>query len=1096
MISRLLEVSALKAFVVLVLMIFIGCNDKRGQFVKLPNSQTGISFVNELTPTEDLNILTYLYYYNGAGIAAGDYNNDGLIDLYFVGNQVADKLYLNQGNFNFEDVTEKAGIINSSEWSTGVSHVDVNNDGLLDIYICKIGAYQAISGTNLLYINQGISANGIPEFKESGTSYGLDLVGFSTHAVFFDYDLDNDIDMFLLNHSVHPNRSYGNGKKRSEIDTFSGDRLLENENGVFHDVSKESGIYQGTIGYGLDASVGDVNNDGYPDIYVSNDFFENDYLYINQKNGKFQDVISSQPETIGHSSHYSMGNLIEDLNNDGWADIFELDMLPEKLETYKMSGNDDPYYTYTYFLKNGYQHQFMQNSLHLNRKNGKFSELAHLSGVAATDWSWSALGADFDQDGLKDLYITNGIKGATNNMDFVNFIANDEIQKELSQGPTQKSLQFADKLPAIKIPNYAFRNKGQLQYEDVSSQWFSPEASFSNGSIYADLDNDGDLDIVVNNVDEDVFVFENRLDKEKHFIKIKLNGPDGNQKGIGAKVRIYTKDLVVTEENFPNNPYLSALPNEFVIGVDTSQLIDSLEIIWPDGKFKKYFGLKSDQSLVLNYEEATGDYYSRLQKIPLARQKLLVDFDHHEENTLEFNRDPFIPFINGNEGPKISVVDVNQDGLDDFMIGGGKWQAAGLYVQEETGSFKITQDELFEKDAKSEDTDQLFFDCDNDGDQDLLVVSGGNEFRTGPVISPRLYINEGGLLKKDSTQFTTVFTQASVVKSIDLELDGDLDIVIGTNSMPYQYGKTGENYIFENNGKGQFTDITEEYAPIFRSCGLIEDIEVIDLNADGFEDLVVVGNWMPIAIFYNDGISLKEEYLKGTNGWWNSVEVADFDKDGDLDIVSGNWGLNTRLNASVNEPILLYRSDFDENGKIDPILTYYYQGKQTTLATKDELVNQIPYLNKKFLSYEKFANASLKDLFPIEKLEKAEVKKVNLLASTYFENTGNNVFEIVPLPRQVQLSSVHAIIVDDINKDSYLDLFLVGNEYEINTQLGRQDALYGSVLINDQNGFFAISDLNYEVTGAGRDIEKITVAGLNYYVVAINNEKPIFLEKK
>ncbi len=1076
--------------------ILFGCHSEKEYFIELEPSITGVHFENTLVPTQELNILTYLYYYNGAGVAAGDYNNDGLIDLYFVGNQVSDKLYLNKGNFTFQDVTTVSGIKNEENWSTSVSQVDINQDGLLDLYICKIGAYRSIEGNNLLYVNQGIDENGIPHYKELSEAYGLDLVSFSTKALFFDYDLDNDLDLFLLNHSVHPNRSYGKGKKRQEFDNFSGDKLYRNDHGKFKDISHESGIYQGLIGYGLDASLGDLNNDGYPDIYVSNDFFENDYLYINQQNGKFKELITNDENVLGHTSHFSMGNLISDLNNDGWADIFELDMLPQKLATYKTSGNDDGYSIYNYYLKNGYAPQYMQNSLHMNNGKGTFGEQANLSGVAATDWSWSVLGADFDRDGYRDLFVTNGIKGATNDMDFISFIANDEIQRKLNEGPTDESLIFAEKLPEIKVTNYAYRNKGDAIFEDVTNNWFDAKPSFSNGAVYVDLDNDGDLDLVINNVNEPASIFKNEVAPEKKYIQFKFKGPYGNLFGEGAKVKVYAGRFSIAEENFTSNPYLSALPPVLTIGLDTVQVIDSVQVIWPGGKFETKKNLLVNQSIILDFEQAKGNYFKERKNSKTQKESYLIDFEHQEKTTLEFDREPLIPFGKGNEGPSVSVADVNQDGLEDVFISGAKWQSSRLFFQSDSGSFSPVQQELFDQDAKSEDVDHLFFDCDNDGDLDLIVIAAGNEFNVGKEVAPRLYLNNQGVFMKDSTQFTSLFVNASIVKSIDLENDGDQDLVIGSNTTPFEYGKVSRNYLLENNGKGQFLDITDSYARSFKQCGLVEDISVVDINGDGFEDLVVVGNWMPVSLFMNDGKSLskRKSNLDESNGWWNAVKVYDFDKDGDQDIIAGNWGLNTRITASLKEPITLYRNDFDGNDKIDPIISYFYQGQQTTLATKDELTKQLPFLNKKYLSYESFANASLTELFGKQNLEDAEKKEVYQLASTYFENQGNNTFKQLTLPVEAQVSTVNTLTLKDFNKDGYMDVFLAGNAYEINTQLGRQDASHGTMLLNDGKGFFKSTIHQMNLDGPIRDIAPIKIGEKEYFIISKNNGKPLFLE--
>ncbi|MEQ9424631.1 MAG: VCBS repeat-containing protein [Cyclobacteriaceae bacterium] len=1082
-----------------LLFIISGCDDKTKLFVKHDPNRSGIYFNNSLTPTVDINILTYLYYYNGGGVSAADFNNDSLIDLYFTGNQVPDKLFINEGGLKFKDISQQSGINNSDGWTTGVSHVDINNDGLLDIYVCKIGRYLSIKGHNLLFVNEGVDTNGFPVFTESTSKYGLDFVGFSTHSAFFDYDLDGDLDLFLLNHSVHPNRSYGKGSKRFEFDSLSGDRLYRNDDGYFTDVSGDSGIYQGGIGYGLGLSVGDVNSDGYPDIYIGNDFFENDYLYLNQKDGTFEEVISNDQSRLGHTSHYSMGNSITDFNNDGLPDILSLDMLPENLNTYKTSGNEYPFPTYFYYLKNGYSPQYMQNSLHLNKGSAMFSESAFYSGIAATEWSWGALAADFDLDGLKDLYITNGIKGATNDMDFIKFIAQDDIQRLLNEGMKEEDMKFLDQLPEKKVANYTFRNLGGAKFEDVSSKWFDTKPSFSNGAIYADLDNDGDLDIVVNNINENAYLFENTSNKTgRNYLKVKFKGPDKNRFGIGAKVNLWWGNQSQYAENYTTSSYMSSKSPELLFGLDTSEVIDSIQVVWQDGKIQKLIEIESNQSLTLNYTDATiaGERQPMVLNQLLRTVDRIFNFTHSEETTLEFDREPLIPFAKSNEGPSVTVGDVNGDSLSDIFIGGAKWQAGRLHIQKSDHSFIPSQTELFEKHSKSEDVDNIFFDADNDGDMDLIVVSGGNEFRNGEPLVPRLYLNSNGVFALNDNAFENIEINASVVKTLDLENDGDFDLVIGSNAVPWQYGVTPENIILQNDGQGKFTDITADISSTLKSVGLVEAIAIADIDKNGFNDLIIAGNWMPITIFKNDGKNLVASEIEVTNGWWNSITAADFDNDGDVDLVAGNWGLNTRLKASFEEPINLYRADFDDNGSAESVITYHYQGVETTLSSKDELVKQMPFLNKKFLTYESFAKATLSELFPNNKMRQAMKKQVNELASCYFENDGNNNFVKHKLPADVQLSSVHDIAVDDFNSDGFQDMLLVGNTYEISTQLGRLDASHGTLLLNDQKGFFRTQkQQQFDIAGPARDIEQIEISDEDYIIVTINNDQPVFLKK-
>ncbi|WP_224491317.1 VCBS repeat-containing protein [Robertkochia flava] len=1074
----------------------LGCKEDPSVWSYLDSRETGISFSNSVKNTEELNILNYLYFYNGAGVAAADFNNDGFIDLYFTANKNSDALYLNKGAMTFEEVTDQAGIKNNTGWTTGVATADVDGNGFPDLYISKVAPLSPEGTHNLLYLNQGPDEHGIPEFLEAAAAYGLDFKGYSTQAAFFDQDLDGDLDMFLLNHSVHPNQNYGRGTLRDIPDSLSGDRFFRNHDGYFRDETTLSGIHSGKIGYGLGISTGDLNQDGYPDLYIGNDFFENDYLYMNQGDGTFRDV-NLNTEVLGHTSHFSMGNAIGDINNDQLPDVFSVDMLPEDLTTYKKSGLEFPYQIYSNYLKNGYQPQFMQNTLHLNTGRIQFKETAHLSGVAASEWSWSALLEDLDNDGYRDIFITNGIPGATNDMDFVNFIANEEIQKKLGADMGKDELNFIRQLPEKRTANYVLLNNGQKRFLK-NRIWNQHPPSFSNGAITADLDNDNDLDLVVNNLNEGAFIIRNDLNTGNS-IAVKFHGKGRNTMGIGARLLAYLPDgRTLLAENYTTRGYLSSQPAIVHLGTGQHTAIDSLRILWPDGSSEVRLNVPVNTQVLFKQENAVKQGFLQPALPPSLVQKvdISLEYEHIDQGSLEFNHNPLIPFASTNLGPSVETGDLNNDGLTDLCFGGGKKQETTVYLQTFEGAFQKMEIPSFEADAICEDTDQLIFDANGDHQNDILIVSGGNEFKAGIPLQPRLYIRSGKNFTKKEDAFQNLELNASSVSNADIDRDGDQDILITSNLVPLEFGKTPKQYLLSNDGKGYFKDITDSYAPELRGIGNIQDAAWEDLNHDGLPDLVVAGHWGPISVFINTGNGLELQTntgLENASGWWNTVKIVDLDLDGDLDLVAGNWGENTRLTASAEEPIKLYRKDMDDNGSIETIVSHFYQGVETPFSSKDELAKQMPFLNKKYLSYKKFAEAGMAELFGREHLNNAEIREVKELRSCYFINNGEGTFSLRTLPFDAQTSCINDIAVSDLNKDGYPDLILTGNLFEVSTQLGRADSNRGTLLINDGKGNF-IEGGDAGLHGAMRKIVPLSIGSEPYWIITRNNQTPLFIE--
>ncbi len=1045
-------------YTILLLSLAFSCKRNEGNtlFTALSPSRTGIDFENRLTESESFNIIEYLYFNNGAGVAAGDINKDGLPDLYFSANQGGNRLYLNKGELSFEDITEQSGVKGSGDWSTGVTMADVNGDGFLDIHVCNVGDYKGLKGHNQLFINQGDLS-----FSEESAAYGLDFSGFSTQAAFFDYDLDGDLDMYLLNHSVHTSRTYGMSDLRNEEDVRAGDRLFRNDHTekgrTFTDVSAGAGIYRSHIGYGLGVNTSDINNDGYPDIYISNDFHENDYLYINNGDGTFKEQLT---EMIAHTSRSSMGNDVADFNNDGLADIMVLDMLPDEEQIRKQSGTEDELELFRMKLQYGYAPQYVHNTLQLNLGNGKFSEIARLAGVYSTDWSWSALLCDLDNDGWKDLFVTSGIYRRPNDLDYVKFLTGGNRYNPAQSNDSLSNRALFEHMPLQPDVNHLFQNNGDLTFTSIASEWGFDTPAYSNGSTYADLDNDGDMELIVNNINGPASIYRNNAERMsgRHYLKVELKGDELNQAGIGVRVNIWSGGQQQMVQNFPTRGFMSSTSDHLHFGLGSDTLVDSLYILWPGMLEQKLYNIKADQTLLLDISNAGGLIpQEEIEEISGIFNSISVpglEFIHRENDWEDLNREALIPANLSAEGPALAVGDVNGDGLEDLFVGSASDQVSKLLIQSPGGSFTAAAEPVLLSDRYTEDVDAAFFDADGDGDQDLYVVRGGSEeFAGSPILADRLMINDGqGHFEHSSPGSIPLLMQnGSCVRPADFDGDGDMDLFLGTRSIPGAYGLSPGQYIFENDGSGLFTPVNPERLGKLYKAGMVTDACWFDHDQDGDPDLVVVGEWMNVSLFINDNGSFtdktEEAGLGESSGWWNCIGVADLDMDGDMDLVAGNHGLNSMLKASVQEPVELWVNDFDNNGIPDPILCSYYNGASYPIATLDELRRQIIGIENKYPAYADYGGQTVRDIFGEEVINKSVLKRAVLLESAVFVNKGQGVYESLPLPTEAQFSPIRDFVTGDFNRDGIPDLLLAGNNYYTRPSLGRQDASYGWLLL-------------------------------------------------
>ncbi|MCO4100597.1 MAG: VCBS repeat-containing protein [Gemmatimonas sp.] len=1073
-------------------------------FTQMPSDYTGIRFTNRVVDSQERNVFTYRNFYNGGGVAIGDLNGDQRPEVILTSNQDGPSLYLNQGQFRFRDITKDAGFRDQQPWTTGVTLADVNGDGKLDIYVSHAGDGEPATRANTLWINQGNGADSVPTFKEMARQYGIADEGWSTHAAFFDYDRDGDLDLFVINNSPRPVNSFGLRNTRAERHPYGGHHFYRNDGERFTEVSEATGLFSAEIAFGLGIGVGDVNRDGWPDVYVSNDFFERDYLYLNQKNGTFKEVLD---QVMPVSSYFSMGMDIGDVDNDGWPDLYTTDMMPEDEFRIKTTAMYEGWDVYMAKVRDGYHHQLMRNMLQRNNGDGTFSDVGYLTRTAETDWSWSALIADLDLDGRKDVYVTNGLARDVTSQDYVAFLADRTTMQREASGPRVDFMRLINAMSSTPIPDYAFRNDGNWAFSNQAKSWGLDTPNISSGAAYGDLDGDGVLDLVVNNVNAESFVYRNNartLLKTRHWLQLRLTGEGRNSHAVGARATLFAAGDRYLQELYPARGFQSSVDYALSFGLGEHARVDSLVVEWPNGTRTVQANIAADTTITI---AQTANAPTAAPFVAPAVTPLLVNttaasglaFAHAENDYVDFDRERLIPHMLSTDGPAMAVGDVNGDGLDDVYLGGAKEQAGKLFVQSAAGTFAPLTNAAFDLDAASEDVHALFFDADRDGDRDLYVVSGGNEFsEDSPALQDRLYLNDGrGRFTRAANALPATLTSGSVVTAGDIDADGDLDLFVGARSIPWRYGIDPSSQLLLNDGRGHFTDVVAN-APGLKTIGMVTDALWHDIDGDRKLDLIVVGEWMPVVVYRNRGAGkferLMAKGLEKSDGWWTRIMAADLDGDGRSEFVLGNFGRNIRLHASADEPLTMIVKDFDKNDFVEQVIGMYNGGKQYPLVLRDDLIKAVPPWKARFLNFKDYALKTLDDVVPIAERSDAVVKQAYRFESAILRRGPDGAFAFEPLPLEAQMAPVFGLAIRDVNGDDRQDILLAGNFDGVKPEFGRMAASDGLVLLGGDKGTFTAlrpAESGFRVPGQTRGIATVRTKRGVQVIVARNNAAPL-----